>query len=49
MSNDLRCPDCPYWWTDKGDKVGTCHYEWNDGYAPCEVQDRYEENYDDYI
>ena len=40
----MKCKDCPYYWSDTDDK-GTpinlpyCHYQWNDGYAPCEVDD----------
>lgn len=40
----IKCEDCSYFWADC-DKSGkpinhpSCHYGWNDGYAPCEVDD----------
>ena len=40
----IKCTDCPYFWSDL-DKDGKpitrphCHYQYNDGYAPCEVED----------
>jgi hypothetical protein len=33
----MRCKDCPYWWID--DEEPYCHYQYNDGYAPCEVDE----------
>jgi len=49
----MKCKDCPYFWADCDDK-GTpidrpcCHYQWDDGCAPCEVDDDYEtEDVDD--
>ena len=40
----MKCKDCPYYWAecdDRGNPIGhpNCHYQWNDGYAPCEVDD----------
>lgn len=40
----LKCKDCPYHWADcndKGEPIGApyCHYQWDDGYAPCETDD----------
>lgn len=49
----MKCKDCPYYWADCDDKGNPienphCHYQWNDGYAPCEVDDDYEtEDIDD--
>lgn len=42
----MKCKDCPYYWADvddKGHPIGGeyCHYEYDDGYAPCEVEDEY--------
>ena len=40
----MKCKDCPYYWAEC-DKEGKpiehphCHYQWDDGYAPCEVED----------
>lgn len=38
----MKCKDCPYFWSDcdeKGNPIDRpyCHYQWDDGYAPCEV------------
>jgi hypothetical protein len=41
MSKDektIKCEDCPYYWDDDG--VLCCHYFRNDGYAPCEVNEK---------
>lgn len=35
----MKCTDCPYYWIEQGEKVAHCHYEWDDGYAPCEVDE----------
>lgn len=41
----MECKNCAYYWSDLCDKNGKpignpyCHYQWNDGYAPCEVDD----------
>lgn len=48
----IKCKDCPYFWSDT-DENGTpinrpsCHYQWNDGYAPCEVEDIETEDIDE--
>lgn len=39
-SNKLKCTDCPYFWKEENESHGGCHYQWNDGYAPCEVEER---------
>jgi hypothetical protein len=39
----IKCPDCPYWWAED-DGTLCCHYFRDDGYAPCEVDDRESEN-----
>lgn len=39
----MKCTDCPYYWKEENEEFADCHYRWNDGYAPCEVEDRYEE------
>ena len=43
----MKCKDCAYFWSDcddNGNPIGNpyCHYQWNDGYAPCETEDEYE-------
>lgn len=36
----MKCSDnCGYWWADGDDRFPSCHYPYNDGYAPCEVDD----------
>lgn len=40
----MKCNDCCYFWADcndKGEPIGKpyCHYQYNDGYAPCEIED----------
>lgn len=43
----MKCTDCAYYWSDcddNGEPIDNpyCHYQYNDGYAPCEVDDDYE-------
>lgn len=43
----IKCKDCLYYWADcddKGEPIERprCHYQWDDGYAPCELDDEYE-------
>lgn len=40
----MKCVDCPYCWKGEYDDFPRCHYDYNDGYAPCELED----SYDDY-
>lgn len=37
----MKCKDCPYWWIDENSVNGApyCHYQYNDGYAPCEADE----------
>ena len=41
----MRCVDCAYYYaecdpnTGKSITLPTCHYVYNDGYAPCEVSE----------
>lgn len=41
----MKCVDCPYYWKDENNDFPCCNYRWNDGYAPCEVNEaeEYEE------
>lgn len=48
----MKCKECPYYWSDtdnEGKPVSReyCHYIWNDGYAPCEVDDNDKETTDE--
>lgn len=45
----MKCEDCAYYWRDDDTKVKICHYQYNDGYAPCEVDEQYEEPDDYYV
>ena len=50
MANKLKCKDCPYYWADNDPTVADlpyCHYQYDDGYAPCEIEDREKETEDD--
>lgn len=43
----MRCADCPYFWAECDDRgipidYPHCQYQWDDGYAPCEVNEDYE-------
>lgn len=40
----MKCTDCPYHWKEEHEDYPCCHYGWNDGYAPCEVEDSYDED-----
>lgn len=39
----MKCSDCPYYWEDENEDRPHCHYSYNDGYAPCEQEDVYDE------
>ncbi len=43
----MKCKDCSYCWADcdhEGTPIGRpyCHYHYDDGCAPCEIDDDYE-------
>lgn len=51
----MKCVDCAYWWQDEDEDRPCCHYNRDDGYAPCEVEEIIEEpeeefegDFDDY-
>lgn len=44
----MKCSDCPYCWKDADDRYPHCHYSYNDGYAPCEIEEQEQETPDDY-
>lgn len=40
----MKCKDCLYFFSDTNDKGEPiteeyCHYKYDDGYAPCEVEE----------
>ena len=35
----MKCKDCPYCWKSESDRWETCHYGYDDGCAPCEIED----------
>jgi hypothetical protein len=45
----MKCVECGYWWADEGEEYPSCKYPYNDGYAPCEIEDQEKEteDYDD--
>lgn len=48
----MKCIDCPYHWADCDDNGvpvnnAYCHYQYDDGYAPCEVDDYEDEGGED--
>lgn len=43
----LKCNNCLYWWDDDVDDTKYCHYFREDGYAPCEIDERESEEYDE--
>ena len=36
---DIACGICPYYYMDSDEEAPRCHYEWDDRYAPCEIDD----------
>ena len=44
---DITCNSCPYYYRDSDVEVLRCHYVWEDGCAPCEIDD-FEEEEEDY-
>ena len=53
----MKCKDCPYYWADENpmqtpehysdiDYLPRCHYSYDDGYAPCEIDDKERETED---
>ena len=46
MSRAIKCKDCGYYWADADGEIPYCHYGWNDGEAPCEIEDRERETED---
>lgn len=44
---DILCDICPYYYRDEDDRFPRCHYELDDGYAPCEIDDFEEEEEED--
>ena len=44
---DIACNICSYYYKDEGEESPRCHYEWDDRYAPCEIDDFEEEEEDD--
>ena len=47
MAREIKCKDCPYYWADAENEIAYCHYAYNDGYAPCEIDDIERETEDD--
>ena len=47
MSRQIKCANCSYYWADFDDEIPYCHYQYDDGYAPCEIEDKERETEDD--
>lgn len=44
----MECEYCPYFWNDadydeREENWTRCHYDQNDGYAPCEINESEDE------
>lgn len=48
MPREIKCIDCPYYWWDELGEPSYCHYQYDDGYAPCEIEDKERETEDEY-
>lgn len=44
---DIACDICPYYYKNENEDAPRCHYDWEDGCAPCEIDDFGEEDYED--
>ena len=42
----MKCAECPYYWAEENEKYPSCKYPYNDGYAPCEIEDQEKESED---
>ena len=46
---EFNCSMCPYHYCDEEDDYPTCHYNGDDGYAPCTYEEPEEVNYEELI
>lgn len=35
----MKCVDCLYYWKEDGEKHPSCKYRYDDGCAPCEIEE----------
>ena len=35
----MKCKDCAYYWKAKDEAYEHCHYGYDDGCAPCEIEE----------
>ncbi len=35
--------NCGYYWQEEGEQYPHCHFDGPDGWAPCEVEENYDE------
>jgi hypothetical protein len=42
----MKCTECPWHWQDEGEEYPSCKYHYDDGYAPCEIEERERETED---
>lgn len=45
----MKCKYCTYYWNDAdydedADNWARCHFDWNDGEAPCEIDEEVDED-----
>ena len=43
----MKCSECPWCWAEKDEEYPSCKYHYNDGYAPCEIDEKAEETEDE--
>ena len=43
----MKCTECPWCWKNEYDSFPHCQYPYDDGFAPCEVDEFFEEPNDD--
>lgn len=45
----MKCEECPYHYYDEHEEYPSCHYFYDDGYAPCEYEEPEEVNWEEYM
>lgn len=43
----MKCSECPWCWAEENEEYPSCKYHYNDGYAPCEIDEKAEETEDE--
>ena len=42
----MKCIECAWYWQDEDEKYPSCKYYYDDGYAPCGIEERERETED---